>query len=1086
MSKVKAVIAMTAGLLFVGLTTFAQSISFKVKDVSVKRAIIELKEKTGYSIVFATGDIDTSRQVSVNATDLKQAIQQILVGQDVSFSIQGKTVAISQNKPAAAASTKQDIASGTLLDAKGEAVIGAGVMIRGSKRGVISDINGHFSMDDVPVGTILDISCIGYTATAVVWRGVPLNIVLEDDTLALDEVVVIGYGTMRKSDLTGSVEKADISSVKTAPNSNILQAMQGSVAGLQISQTNTAGAEPSIGIRGQITINGNTDPLIVVDGIIYNGAISDLNPSDIEAIDILKDASSKAVYGAKAANGVMIITTKGGAHESAPRITYSGNWSWSNPTQSYRPLNREQWLTKARDIDYKNAYTEDSGYMVANPDWSYTSTGMNDVLYAGIEANTEYDWWGNATQTGHLHTNTVDVSGGSDIVSYFISGGFTDQAGVIKNDAYSRATLRTNLDVRVTPWLKIGTNTFLAFLDYSGDCPSIGTIARMPTVVAPKDDDGNWISNPTGSNLINPFLAAESVDSNKRHQINSTIYALVDIPGIKGLTYRLNYNFTKSVLDYNNFNQYEASLKGEASKQHSSQDYWLLDNILNYSQSFVGHNINATFVYGVNKTMYDYTKALGQQFANPSLGYNDISQAVIQRVYSDAWSEANLYQMFRVAYNYNGKYIFTGTLRRDGFSGFAENHKFGFFPSLGVGWTISKEPWMQKMRFIDNLKLRASYGVTGNQASRYSSLAKVGVSDGYVYGDGGATAISTYVSSMGNSNLKWETTSEFNIGMDFALFANRIHGSVDYYNSSTKDLFWNVALPSMTGFASVKSNVGKLHNSGVEITIGGNVIKTRDFLWNVNVNFSADRNRIVSLLGEDSNGDGKEDDLVSSGLFIGQSLGSIYDYQIEGIWSLEDEAAGLIPKGFYPGTYKIKDQDGDGAITPANDRIILGHKDPDFRIGIRNSLSFKGFDLNFFFNIINGGRNGYLAYNKKANFVGNSPGNATNQNWMNCYDYWSPSNSNAKFATAWSAPAIDVDIVESRSFARLQDISLGYTFSDKMLRHLKMDALRLYLSGKNLLTFSSWDGWDPEMAIGVCSTAYPVMRSYAFGVEITF
>lgn len=1086
MNKGKAAILMAGCLVFLNLSAFAQAVSLKMNNVEVKKAISELKANTGYSFVYASGDIDTKKTVSVNAVDLKQAIEQIIAGQDLSYEIQGKNIIIKKTVHKSADNPDNKSVKGKVLDKSGLPVVGAGVFEKGSSKGVVSDLNGDFVLEGVSEGTVLTVSCIGYSSQDVVYSGKAVNIILDDDIETLQDVVVIGYGTMKKSDLTGSVVKADLSSVKTAPNSNILQALQGNVAGLQIGQVNTAGAEPSVEIRGQITLSGSTDPLVVLDGIIYNGKLSDLSPSDIESIDILKDASSKAVYGARAANGVLMVTTKTGRHEMAPKITFSTNWSWSNPTKDFRPLNRDEWMKKARDVDYENAYTASSGYLEINPNWSFTSTGMTEALAQGIENGTDYDWWRNGTQTGHLHTNTVNVSGGTQNISYFVSGGYTDQSGIVKNDDYKRTTLRTNFDVQITPWLKVGNNTFLAFSDYSGESPTIGTLMRIPTVAACRDTEGNWITNPTGANLLNPLMICESQDDEKRQQINTTVYGLVSFPFLPGLTYRLNYNYVSTDTHHYNFNQYEASFKGEAYKNSSSDKYWLLDNILNYSRTFNRHSVNATLVYGANRRNFENTKAEGQQYSNSALGYNKLEQAVIQKISSSAWAESNVYQMARLAYNYDGRYFLTATIRRDGFSGFAANHKFGYFPSFGLAWTISNEPWMKNVTSLDNLKLRASYGATGNQTLRYSSLAQVAISDGYVYGDGGQTAKGTYVSSMANSDLSWEKTKELNFGIDFAFFNSRLNGSVDYYNSITTDLLWDVALPSMTGFTSVRSNVGKINNRGIEVTINGTPVRTRDFEWNINVNFAANKNRVVSLLGEDKDGDGKEDDLVSSNLFIGESIGTIYGYEVEGIWQLEDQKNGTIMEGFYPGTYKIKDQDGDGKITAAHDRIILGHSEPVFTMGIKNNLTFKGFDFNFFINIINGGKTGYLAYNEKYNQAGNSKGNATNQNWMNCYDYWTPSNPDAKFATAWLSPAIDADQLQSRSFVRLQDISLGYTFSNRLLQKAKIQNLRLYVSGKNLLTFTKWDGWDPEMGLGVCSSAYPVMKTFAFGAEITF
>lgn len=979
--------------------------------------------------------------------------------------------------------------SGKIVDAQsGESLIGVNVVVKGqTSLGTISDVNGSYSLS-VPSSSTLVFSYIGYITKEVAVKGQSImNVSMSEESALLNEVVVVGYGTMKKSDLTGSIVKADLNAMKDAPNTSVMQSLHGSVAGLNVGQTNMAGEDPSLQVRGQTTINGNKDLLIVLDGVIYNGKISDINPADVLSIDILKDASSKAVYGAKAANGVLMITSKGGRRESAPRISYSSNWSFSNPTKNYRPLNRKEWLDKTRDIYYTKAFTEASGYTEIDPSWDMTATELTVPVAAGVEDGIDFDWWGAAKQTGHLYTNTVNVSGGAEKVSYFLSGSFTDQAGIIKNDKYKRTTFRTNIDVQVAPWLKVGTNTFLSFLNYSGECPTMATIARMPSVVKATDENGDWIVNPNGQLHKNPFLTYVSDDSDKRHQINTTTYALVDIPFVKGLSYRINYNYTADVTNQYNYDQYDASEQGVASKYIGNTYYWLVDNIVNYTHSFGKHNVNATFVYGANRRNGDGTTAAGEQYANTATGYNDLAQATIQRIKSSAWKESNLYQMGRLAYNYANRYFFTATVRRDGFSGFATNHKFGWFPSFGAAWTLSQEQIMQRFKYLDNLKLRASYGVTGNQTDRYSSLAKValGGSLSYVYGDGASTALGSGVTTMGNSDLKWETTSEYNIGLDYSFFNSRLTGTIDYYVATTKNLLWDVVVPTITGFTSVRSNIGKLRNRGLEIVVNAVPVRTNDFEWNIGLNFATNKNKVVSLLGEDKDGDGREDDLVSSGLFIGESIGTIYGYQVEGIWQLEDQKNGTIMKGFSPGTYKIKDQDGDGSISADRDRVILGHQEPAYTIGLKNKLSYRGFELNFFINAIQGGRNGYKAYNKIDEAYGTT-GNAANLNWMNSYEYWSPRNPKATFAAAWAIPPIKAEIVQKRSFVRLQDVSLGYTFDKRLTKRLGIENLRLFMSGQNLLTLTGWDGWDPEANLGISSTAYPVMRTYAFGIDLTF
>lgn len=981
--------------------------------------------------------------------------------------------------------------TGKIVDStSGDPLPGVTVSVKNQKGiGTVSDIDGAYMLK-VPDGATLMFSYVGYNSQEVAVKGRKvIDVALVEDAQSLNEIVVVGYGTMRKSDLTGSVVKADLGIMKDSPNTNVVQSLHGTVAGLEVGQVNRAGGDPTMQLRGQSTINGNTGLLIVLDGVVYNGSMSDINPADISSIEILKDASSKAVYGAKASNGVVMVSTKSGSHASSPRITYSSNWSFSNPTKNHRPLNREEYLMKLRDVNYEKAFTQESGYTSVNPDWDFSGTQLTTELMDGIAAGTDYDWWGDIKRTGHLFTNNVSVEGGTEKVSYFLSGSFSDQGAVIKNDNFKRTSFRTNVDVKLTPWLKVGTNTFISYMDYSGESPQLASLMKMPNIVAPKDADGEWITSPTGKNTKNPYFAYLSDDVDKRQQVNTSVYGIVDFPFLKDLSYRINYNYTSTSARRYNYNKYEASEKGEASKEYSNVNYWLLDNILSYSNDFGDHHVDATLVYGCNRRYGDGTLALGQQFATSATSFNDLAQAIIQKISSSAWRESNIYMMARGAYNYNGGYYVTATIRRDGFSGFAENHKFGCFPSFGLGWRISQERFMHGLVWLDNLKARVSYGVTGNQTNRYSSLAKVilGGDYSYVFGDGGTPALGSNVTTMGNSDLKWETTREWNAGIDFAVLDNRLSGSVDYYNSTTRDLLWSTVIPSTNGFTAVLSNIGRLRNSGVEVVLNAMPVKTRNFEWTIGVNFAANKNKIVSLLGEDKDGDGKEDDLVASGLFIGEPIGTIYDYQIDGIWQLADQENGSIMKGYYPGTYRIKDQDNSGDITAENDRVILGHREPAFTIGIKNMLKYRGFDLSFFINIVNGGKNGYMAYNKRPDYIGNSVGNAENNNWYDCYDYWSPRNPDAKFATAWSSPAIDAERVQQRNFVRLQDLSLGYTFDCKPLKDVGIDNLRLFVSGQNLLTSSKWDGWDPEAGLGVSSNAaYPVMRSYSFGINISF
>lgn len=502
---------------------------------------------------------------------------------------------------------------------------------------------------------------------------------------------------------------------------------------------------------------------------------------------------------------------------------------------------------------------------------------------------------------------------------------------------------------------------------------------------------------------------------------------------------------------------------------------YTIDNILAYNATFGEHHIDATLLYGASERKYDYTKALGQGFTRMTLGYNSLEQATTRYVYSDAWREALCYQMARVSYRLMDQYLITGTVRRDGFSGFAANNKYATFPSIALGWIISEEPFF-KIPWIDYLKLRGGYGISGNQTSRYKSLSTVASEIRYIFGDGGKPVIGQEISALGNSNLKWEKTAGINLGLDFTILGQRLTGSVEYYSTTTKDLLYDVALPDITGFSKIASNLGKIKNKGFEFILTSKNIQTSDFKWTTSLNFSTNSNKIVTLTGEDNDGDGIEDDNISSNLFIGQPISAVYGYVVDGIYQLGDD----IPAGFYPGNYRIVDMTGEGEITP-EDRVILGKGDPAYRFGIMNTLEYKNFTLSFFINSVQGGKDGYLAANSSS-LVRDQ--NNLRWNRISAWDYWSPRNPDAVYARSISTPKITPTVYEDRSFVRLQDVSLSYAFPKSVTNKVGLNEIDLFFSGKNLLTFTKWHGWDPEA--GSTYSDRPVMRSFSFGVSLTY
>ena len=1068
------------------LAMFAQSVNMNIQNVSVKKAMTVLKQQSGYSFVYVSSDLNLSHKVSVKATSLAQAVEQIISGQGLSYEIKGKNIVLSQKATPSSNSSKKDSPSqaqkrqvrGQILDAAGEPIIGATIKEKGHANGCVTDLDGNFSLE-INANSELEVSYIGYSAQTIkpsFAKAMTIN--LKEDVEALSEVVVVGYGTMKKSDLTGSVASANLKDFENAPNTNIAQALQGTVPGLNIGQTTAAGTTPSISIRGENTISGNSSVLVVLDGIIYTSSLSSINPNDIESIDVLKDASATAVYGAQAANGVLLITTKKGK-EGKTRINFSSSYTFSNPTKNLHPMNRSEYLQFTKDFWYDKAYMGPD-YTTPNPDFNVADylpdTPMLDSSQPDGISATDYDWWGAGTQTGHIFENRLSASGGNGKMAYLLSYENTNQSGFIKNDDFKRNSIRINLDITPNTWLKFGVQSFASFVNMDGAEPSIWGLMTESPLISPYDENGEIVPYPFQTLDTNPLMGSNVSDKERHNYFFANAYAEVKLP-IKGLTYRLNYGNNYRIDNHYYASKYGASLTGDAYKNHTEYYDYTLDNILNYNRDFGKHSVGATLLYGISERKYDTTNADAQNFARLTLGYNDLSLGTNQYTTSGAWDEALLYQMGRINYKYDNRYLITATVRRDGYSGFAKNNKFAIFPSVALAWNINQEKFFQ-VKWIDQLKLRAGWGISGNQTSRYKSLAKVSMSSAYVFGDGGTTEIGQQVSTMSNNDLKWEKTEGLNFGLDFAFLNSRINGTLDFYVNTTRDLLYDLAIPTITGFSSVSSNIGKLRNKGIEFTITSRNIVTKDFEWSTTFNISSNSNKIISLTGVDNDGDGKEDDLVASNLFIGESLQSIYNYKIDGIWQLNDD----IPTGYHPGNYRIVDTNGDGEIT-VDDRVILGKKTPAYRFGILNNFRYKQFNLSFFINSIQGGKNGYLQSNSETLVRGDTNARRWNRMSELAKDYWSPSNPDATYSRSIQGGSISATRYQSRSFVRLQDVSLSYVLPKAWVNYIGLENLSLFFSGKNLITLTKWKGWDPEAGSGYGGR--PVLRSFSFGLNLT-
>lgn len=1070
------------------------NISLHLENVTLEEALNEIRQKGDYSFWFRNEEINLNKKVSIQVEnkEINQVLDNLLANENLGYLIEDKHIIIFKKDAVMAALQQQQNrrqVTGTVTDERGEPIIGANVVERETTNGVITDIDGKFTLF-ISENSILQISYIGYiTQELTVKNQTNISIILKEDAQTLNEVVVVGYGMMKKSDLTGAIVRADIEQLQESPSIGIAEMLQGVVPGLNVGAVANAGTTPSISIRGRNSISGSTSPLIVLDGIIYRGNIVDINPNDVASIDVLKDASSAAIYGSQASNGVILITTKIGTEQTKPIIEYSGSFSIQEVSnKKMKVLDRQGFLDMIGDRFLEESRT--GQYLdQPNPKWDVSSHFMDRTTLDGYNNGIETDWWDLLTNdTPSIQSHNVSVRGKSNLSSYFFSVGLTDQENLIINDTYKRYNVRVNLDTKVTNWLKVGVQSFFTVSDYSGVSPTLAGIVTLPPIVAPYDEEGNLVKNPYKT-MDNPLLQIEQDNVQKRYNLSANFYVDVDIPYIEGLNYRLNA-YQNLITDKNfNYNAQGENFTGTASKVNAEEYVWSVDNLLTYKRTFDEHAINATLVYGAERRTYETTSANARTFVDGTLGYNNLGlgRSDLQSVSSGAWKESSLYTMFRLNYVYNDRYMLTGTIRRDGFSGFGSNNKFGVFPSLSVAWRLSEENFLNSYDWLDNLKLRVSYGTNGNRTvGRYQTLAKMGMSSGgYLYGDNATAEPSQWVSALSNSDLKWETTNTLNVGVDFSFLNGRLYGAVEYYHSNTKNLLYDINIPTVNGFSSIASNIGKLKNNGQELSITGVPVKNKDFSWNVTFNFSRNRNKVVSILGIDADGDGKEDDLVSSKIFIGKPYGVCYDYNITGMWQMQDHVDGNIPAGFRYGTYKVEDINQDGKYSADQDRKILGYTDPAYRFSILNTLNYKNWEFKFLINSIQGGKNRYLG--QPGSDVPN-PENIYQNNFLD-FDYWTPENPNARYRQIGNYTEVFGESFTpyvQRSFVRLQDVTLSYNFPQSLINKLDINRLKVYITAKNLFTITDWDGWDPELGAGINRHSYPLMRNYSIGVNLEF
>ena len=991
------------------------------------------------------------------------------------------------------AQTSQPVIKGRVLDEGAKPLPGVSVIIKGSTLGTSTNANGEYAIAIPNAKAVLVFSFVGLQQQeVVVGSQTELNITMLPVVALQDEVVVIGYGTQKKQAVTGAVVKADLKTYENVTVNNIMETLKGTVAGLNVGEANTAGGVPGVTIRGTNTIAASSSPLIVLDGVIFSGSLADISPFDVESVTVLKDASAAAVYGSRSASGVIIIETKKGTGVNGkPKFelrTSYGSISELKPLEVY---GAQGYMQRLNDV------LNDNGTVVPmdqTPNYLQTNEKVNYNATPDHKPTLE-DPYGLFRQTGYNFNTSLSVSQRTDKLSYFLSGNYTDQKGVILYDRFKHYSVRLNLESKITNWLTMGVRSYYSNRSYPDSrMYGVASNSSSPYLFSPYADvynaDGSYNMFPqTTTSYVNPFSMLANEAYNRTGNLNGIGYATIKVPWVTGLSYTATYSKTLNTNEtgsFYGFNTYQGlAPKGTGSRAYSRGTATLFDHLIKYNRTYFDkHNVDLTLLHSDQNTVAYGESLSANGFDNDQLGTYRLSAGAIQAVSTSGSETKSIGQMARLTYTYDGKYSVTGTIRHDGYSAFSNNHKYGNFSSVGANWNISKEKFMENVNLFNSLALRASYGTNGNQSiAPYSTLSKI--ANGYYYYQGDANYTYTQaVGSLGNDDLVWESTTGLNFGLDFSLLKNRLSGSIDGYATRTNNLAFTLELPSASGFTSITANAGEIQNRGLEMNLRSVNISNKKFTWRSEAAFALNRNKVTHLLG-DRNGDGKEDDIVSSNLFIGKSLGVVYNYEVEGMWQQSDKDAGTIMTGFQPGTYKLRDVNHDGKITSDSDRVFLGNSGANFRWSLTNTFTYGNWSLLVYVNSIWGGGNYFINGS-------NTPWNDAyaNRGEMNhpVYDYWTPNNTKAEFPRPSYASKASVRAPKyyDRSFIRLQKLGLSYE-ATKYVKKYGIQGLNISLSADNLGTYApKWIGLDAATGNGLTVSSIPSLRNVMMNFNINF
>ncbi len=1074
-----------AGLMHVSASVYSQQtkLSVSMEDVTVKEVLKQIEKQSDFFFLYKSTDIGVNRIVSVKIKEksVENLLDQMFRGTTVAYEVVNRQIVLTdkamENSLPQSKQQQEKIISGKVTDSHGAPITGASVFVKGTAIGVITDLNGNFNLANVPPNATLIFSFVGMKTKEVRLNGLTtLNITLVNDAIGLEEVLVIGYGTQKKSDLTGAVFTVKSEGFKGKPNANILQSLQGLVPGLDIKNTQSApGSDPVIRIRGEKSLSASNNPLIILDGIPFEGSLNDISANDIESVSVLKDASSAAIYGARASNGVIIITTQRGVKGKA-QVNYSGYYGVQNAEKKLDMMSGAQYFQLKVDIAKTQGRATDF-----SPQALLNSAEMPQYL-----AGTETDWQNMVLRPGSMQEHNVSVSGGSDKTNYYTSINFLNQSGIMEYSGMKRVTIRSKLDFEINDWIKTGVNLQLTnkdlggFIystqsDFNGKLPDFADALRLSPYGQVYDQSGRYSLYPefpnTFYNFQNPFSNNGSTADNVTRRAIVNLFGEIKFPFLKGLTYRLNYgvDYTNQEADYYwpSYTSYGLPFKGVAETNNNNKLRSTWENVLKYTKDINSHHIDFTGLFSRESYVGKTYRQLGKGFINDENRYNFVESAENKEIFSTLTQTELVSYMARVNYNFKNRYFLTATGRKDGYSGFGKNNKYGFFPSVALGWVPTEEGFMknsESLKFVDYLKIRTSLGQNGNMGiSPYQTLDALKTAT-YVFGNNPTTVNGLLLKTVGNPNLKWESTVTFNIGLDFAVLKNRISGNLDFYRSHSNDLLMTRNVPVMNGYTSIWYNIGKTENKGFEFNLKTKNVQGRKFEWTTNLNFSLSRNKILELRG-----DGKND--LANNWFIGQPLRVFFDYNRTGIWQTGENIAGSAQPSVKPGYPKLQDITGDNKID-AKDRIILGSRLPSWVGGMTNTFSYGNWSLSVYVNTVQGIIN---ADNIEGTYID--------------VPYWRADRPSNNFAARGIIEPIGHGTYRDASYVRINNASLSYNVPKKALEKRGISNLKLYLSAQNLCTFTNWLGYDPESQntdIGYFDGPYPNSRTIVMGLNLAF